>query len=79
VALTSGLLFFYQKAKSEFATTDDPQTGADHTASAAARERGGSGAAAGRQRRGSGAATALTLTIRKMADRRGMADRAPGA
>jgi hypothetical protein len=47
--------------------TDDPQTGADHTASAAAR------AAAARQRRGSRAAaalqrTALALTIRKMAE-----------
>jgi hypothetical protein len=31
------------------ATTDDPQTGADHTASAAERQRSGSGAAAGLQ------------------------------
>jgi hypothetical protein len=32
------------------ATTDGPQTGADHTASAAARQRGGSGTAAALQR-----------------------------
>jgi hypothetical protein len=64
---------------------DGPQTAADHTASAAGRQRRGSGAAAGRQRRGSGAAaarqrhgsgaaTALALAIRKNG-RRGMANR----
>jgi hypothetical protein len=48
-----------QERSASDATTDDPQTALDHTASAAERQPSGSRAAAERQLSGSGAAAGL--------------------